>query len=226
MIIIKKVVSKILVVALIVGALCGIGVIILDLWNELTINILASTGIIFSYSVPGLCCSKLYDKEKAKKFSTIGMIICLVSCLFMLLLVWDIIELSFKNDFLLKTISISIILSTSVGHLSLLLLNDPVEEGVVIINKLTIILSIILDIILISCVLFGFSISWQIVTILGILIALGTLIVPVLSKKTKYDAQNIVDNKYEQLEQLKKLLDSNAITEEEYNTEKNKILNN
>ena len=68
------------------------------------------------------------------------------------------------------------------------------------------------------------DVSGKIVSILSILIALGTIVTPILSKINSGKKVKI-DNKYQQLEQLKNLLDSNAITLEEYNIEKNKILN-
>ena len=42
---------------------------------------------------------------------------------------------------------------------------------------------------------------------------------------SKKDNKQIEPDKYTKLEQLKKLLDTNAISEEEYITEKEKILN-
>ena len=65
----------------------------------------------------------------------------------------------------------------------------------------------------------------QIWVVLAILIVLGTLIVPVINIITKSKFDEKKRSKYQELDDLKKLLDTSAITSEEYEKEKNSILN-
>ena len=71
------------------------------------------------------------------------------------------------------------------------------------------------------------ELNWKLLSILAILIVLGTIVTSLLDKlnsRTNSSNSHTNDDKYLKLEQLKKLLDDNAITQEEYETEKNKIL--
>ena len=70
------------------------------------------------------------------------------------------------------------------------------------------------------------EINWKLLSTLAILMVLGTIVTPLLDKlNSRNNSSNSHTNdKYLKLEQLKKLLDDNAITQEEYETEKNKIL--
>ena len=225
----KKNVLKILIATLIISAILGISIIVLDLWNEMSVKVLATTAIIFGFSIPGLCCSTIYEKEDVKPFSIAGMTICVIGCLYILLLLWGILPTNgFFDVFTWKVILSSIILSSSFGHLSLLLSITSNEKIVQYFKNSTIVLSIIIDILLLIMIIFEVEINWQLITVLAILIVLGTIVTPIMNKLNKGNSSKPSNNndKYEQLEKLKKLLDSNAITEEEYKTEKDKILNN
>ena len=62
----------------------------------------------------------------------------------------------------------------------------------------------------------------------SILIVLGTVVTPLLNKLNNKSSLAKIENKedkYKKLEQIKLLLDNNTITQEEYETEKTKILN-
>lgn len=232
----KKIIFKILIIALTISAIFGIAIILLNLWNETTAKILATTGLIFGFSIPGLCCSSIYEKEGLKTFSIVGMVICLLSCLYYLILIWDYRLIEFLTiNINLKIIPISILLSLSFGHISLLLLICSDNDTVKALRNLTIMLSGVLDIILLVGIFTENFVDWHITTILSILIALGTIVTPIVNKLIKSNNDTPTENnninninnddKYTKLAQLKQLLDSNAITEEEYNNEKNKILN-
>ena len=47
----KRTILKVLIVTFIVSAVLGIGIILLDIWNEVTAKILLSTVTIFSASI-------------------------------------------------------------------------------------------------------------------------------------------------------------------------------
>ena len=88
----KKIVFKTLIVTLVISAILGIGIVILDLWNDITGKVLLTTSTIFAFCIPGLCCSTIYEKVNKKYFSVIGMITSLLCCVLMLLLIWEIVD--------------------------------------------------------------------------------------------------------------------------------------
>ena len=156
------------------------------------------------------------------------MIICFVSCIYFLLLIWEIFNFDFLDNLLWKFVLTCILLSISFGHICLLLLINSTEKIVKIFRNSTITLSIIMDLFLLIEIFVETELNWKLLSILAILIVLGTIVTSLLDKlnsRTNSSNSHTNDDKYLKLEQLKKLLDDNAITQEEYETEKNKILN-
>lgn len=224
----KKIILKTLIFTFIISAVLGISIIFLDLWNDITEKILLSTVIIFGFSIPGLSCSTNYEKVKDKTFSIVGISTCFISCIYFLLLTWGFLEFDFFDELNWKLISSGILLSSSFGHISLLLLIDSKEKIVNYFKNGTTILSVIMDILLMSMIFLEVEIEWKLLAIIAILIVLGTIVSPLLNKlnnKANVAKTDLVEDKYKKLEQIKSLLDSNAITQEEYEIEKNKILN-
>lgn len=224
----KKIVLKTLIFTFIISAVLAITIIFLDLWNYMTGKILLSTVIIFGFSIPGLSCSTNYEKSKDKTFSIVGISTCFISCVYLLLLTWEILDYDLFANLNWKFILSGILLSSSFGHISLLLLIDSKEKIVNYFKNGTIILSVIMDMLLMLFILLGIGIEWKLLTIIAILIVLGTIATPLLNKlNNNYNITkpNLMEDKYKRLEQIKSLLDSNAITQEEYEIEKNKILN-
>ena len=156
------------------------------------------------------------------------MTICFVSCIYFLLLIWEIFNFDFLDNLLWKFVLTCILLSISFGHMCLLLLINSTEKIVKIFRNGTITLSTIMDLFLLIEIFVETEINWKLLSILAILMVLGTIVTPLLDKlnsRTNSSNSHTNDDKYLKLEQLKKLLDDNAITQEEYETEKNKILN-
>lgn len=224
----KKIVLKTLIFTFIISAVLGISIIFLDLWNDITGKILLSTVVIFGFSIPGLSCSTNYEKAKDKTFSIVGISTCFISCIYLLLLTWGFLEFDFFDDLNWKLILSGILLSSSFGHISLLLLIDSKEKIVNCFKNGTTILSVIMDILLMSMIFLEIEIEWKLLAIIAILIVLGTIVTALLNKlnnKANIAKTDLMEDKYKKLEQIKSLLDSNAITQEEYEIEKNKILN-
>lgn len=224
----KKIVLKTLIFTFVISAILGISIIFLDLWNEVTSKILLSTCIIFGFSIPGLSCSTSYEKAKDKTFSAIGIITCFISCIYLLLLVWGFLDFDFFDDLNWKFILSGILTSSSFGHICLLLLINSDEKIVNYFKNGTIIFSVIIDIMLLLQIFVEVEISWKLQSIIAILIVLGTIVTPLLNKlknKPVTIQSGLQEDKYKKLEQIKLLLDNNAITQEEYEIEKNKILN-
>ena len=89
----------------------------------------------------------------------------------------------------------------------------------------TIVLSLFLDLFILLSIYDVLSVDFKIFDITCILVALGTIVTPLMHMSTKGVKPKTKGNNYQQLEQLKSLLDSGAITQEEYNKEKEKLLN-
>ena len=227
----KKIALMFMIVALCVSAGISIMVTLLGMWNVTTIKLLLTSSIVFGFSIPSLLCVLLLEKEKNKIIAFIGMIICLFTCLYSLCVCWFDNNLLF-SDSTSKILSTGTILSVFFGHISLLLImktNDALSKMV---RFLTITVASVMAFCFILMSDFEIDVAWQLVFILFVLSFVGTLLVPIIDKvKTKntvdnnYLNNNIAD-KYNQLNKLKQLLDNNIITEEEYNIEKSKILNN
>lgn len=223
----KKVALKTLIITFIINAILGISIILLNLWNDITSKILLTTVTIFGFSIPCLICSTNYEKAKNKLIPIIGMTICFVSCIYFSLLIWEIFNFDFLDSLLWKFELTCILLSISFGHICLLLLINSTEKIVKIFRNSTITLSIIMDLFLLIEIFVETELNWKLLSILAILMVLGTIVTPLLDKlnsRTNSSNSHTNDDKYLKLEQLKKLLDDNAITQEEYETEKNKIL--
>ena len=222
----RRSILKTLIITFIISALLGIGIILLDIWNDITAKILLSTVIIFSASIPGVCCSIGYEKSKNKVIPLIGIIACAISCLYFLLIVWEIITFKWDNEFAWNFEATCILLPITFAHISLMLLIDSDDNKVNGFKISTIALSVVLDALVLIELYTDIVMNWKLIVILSILIALGTIVTPLMHKLSKPNVkQNNKDDKYKKIEQLKTLLDNKAITEYEYEVEKNKILN-
>ncbi len=185
----KNKILKLLISTLTISALIGIYIIIAGESNSLTTKIISTTSSIFAFSIPGLCCSAIYDKHK--KFSTFGILSSLVGSIFLILIIWGLIDIiSTSFEYTIKILVSLITIAISTGHISLMLLinnNSLVNK----IRNYTIYLSIVLNFILLTTYweiidYSGFFI--RIILIIIILIVLGTIITPILNnihKKTK-----------------------------------------
>jgi hypothetical protein len=222
----KKIIIKTLITTFILGALIGIIAVIFDLWNDVTEKILLSIIVLFGFSISGLASSTAYEKAKDKFIPIVGLIITIISVIYFELVVWEITIFKLTSDLAWQLPIILILLSVSSGHISLLMLISS-EEDVVKMSKMgTIVVSLIMDALFINNIVSDLNISWKVITVIGILVILGTIITPllnILNKKKEQPKEE--DDKYKRIEQLKSLLDTNAITQEEYDVEKNKLLN-
>jgi len=193
----KKIFFKTLVITLVISAILGISIILLDMWNEVTLKVLESTATIFCFSIPGLCASTIYEKQKYKKVSLLGISSCLLSTLYCLLLIWEIIPSNGEYDIIYKLLLTFLLLSFSLGHICLLLLVTSDEKKVLYYRNATIILSTIMDALLLIILYFEVEVNWKIIAILAILIALGTIVTPILNKLYKKNTK--LDNKVKKI---------------------------
>ncbi len=237
----KKKILYLLVATFCISAVLGIGIIVLDLWNDLTAKVLLSTVTIFGFSIPALCCSTLFEKDKYRAFSIIGMCVCIISGIYCLLYTWEILDLDlFDSDFPWQSIISCIMYSVSLGHLSLMLLVNNKDETVTNVRNFTIIVSVFLLVILTLLIWvedFEEALAWQIYVIDAILVVLGTIVTPILSKaraveekkenleKTMVEEQGEkVKNKIEEIEVLRKMVEKGYILEKEFDVISDRII--
>ena len=179
---IKKILLKILVTTLIISALLGICSIIFNSFDSITIKILLTTAAVFISSLLGLCCSTIADKPNLKVFSTIGISICFISCMYFILLIWSNMT---RYIFDVRIIILLISLSISSAHICMLLSLKSNNQLVTTLRFYTIALSIIMNLLLIIVLYLDIEIYWEIWAVLTILIVLGTLITPIVNIITK-----------------------------------------
>ena len=196
----KKVVLKTLISTFIIGALLGIIIIFFDLWGDITEKVLLSTAFIFCFSVSGLCCSITYEKGINKKISVIGILISIISCIYLLLLAWELIGYNLLDDYIhWKLILASFLLSFSSGHICLMLLINTEKKIVTYIKQCTILLVLLIDVLVLFELVTEIVINWKLLAILGILTVRGTIVTPLINKLNNKD-----DNKYVKLEDFEK----------------------
>ena len=199
----KKTILYTLITTFCISAILGIVIIILDMWNDVTAKILLTTVTIFGFSIPTLCCSNLYEKKSNHWFAILGMIICILSGIYVLSLIWELINPDFGEA--LKGILTAIVISTSLGHLSLMMLVSNSDSTVNGVKNATIIVSVLLDcMIILSLWVEDNMFSWQFYAIVGILVALGTIVTPILNKVRKSEEVKSVSqiNMEEQKEKI------------------------
>lgn len=190
----KKNFLKILIGSLCLSALLGIISILTGNFGELESKILGTTATIFVFSISGLCCSMLYEKEKYKSFSTFGIVASLLACILLILIIWGFLDVCIifcsenNNDFVWKMLETLIVLSYSSAHISLMLLIKN-ENNIIIKSKnLTILLSGILDIMILTMIweiVAGSVFYGKLIFICAILVTLGTIISPILNRVYK-----------------------------------------
>ena len=223
----KKAILYTLIATFSISALIGIGIIILDLWDDITSKILFSTITIFGFSIPSLSCSTIYGKNDKRWFSILGLSVCVISALYYLLCIWGIVKLDFDDGFTIKLFIQLLILSISLGHISLLLLIENRDKTVISVRNATVGVSILLNILIIGCIWiedFTDIFPWQVYAIIAILIVLGTIVSPILNKARSGSKVDDIIDKREILEdkkviaknKLNDLLKDNYVTQEEY----------
>ncbi len=180
----RKNILKLLIGSLCVSALVGIMIIMSGSFGELEIKVLVTTLLIFCYSIPGLCSSTIYEKGNLRLFSILGMGLALITCIYMLCLIWNIVEFNLFDTFKWKIIGTLNLLCWSSGHISLILLINNKHNIVSTLKNLTILFSAIMDyMILISLwsILDLSDFYYRLMWVFGILITLGTIGTPILN---------------------------------------------
>lgn len=174
----KKNILKILIISLCISALIGIIIILTGKFGKLETKILLTTLSIFIFSIPSLCCSTVYNKNKL--LARCGIIISILANILSLSLIWNILDWTIIIPW--KFLITFFLMSNSLAHISLLSLIDS-NKTAKIVRNITITLSVIIDLIFLLILWFNIGfISARIILVLIILITLGTIISPILNK--------------------------------------------
>ena len=188
----RKVFLSTLIYALVLGAIFGIVVILLGVWNDLTLKVLLVTGTIFGYSIPGLLCSSLYDKKDYQTVASVGMVTCFISCIYLVInIITDFRFFGNDEELVVKSILILTLLAWSIGHISGLLMSKTGNKTILNVRDLTIVLSIMIDVLWIFRLLIENDDHMKIDAILAILISLGTIVVPIANKIVSKNTLNV-----------------------------------
>jgi len=187
----KKVFLITMIISLSISALIGIIIFLLGDFGEIEARILLTTLTIGGFSLTALCNSALYDKHRYVPFSTTGMIVAAIGFLITTLAIWEILDFSE----IWKVIIISIILSVSIAHSSLLLLIKSRKTIVNVSLMLTLLFISIVALMLIILVLSEFDMDFEfyyrLLGVFAILDVLGTIVTPIVLKVTSMNESQI-----------------------------------
>lgn len=147
-------------------------------------QVLLSTFCIAGYSILGLCCSTLYEKNKNNIFSLVGIITVILGFIFSFGFIWSWFDTS--NE-IIKIFFSSIVIPVSFAHASLILLIDSKN---IIVKTSVIVTTICIGIfaVMLTYLIWTFGtveIPIKIIAVLGIIESLGTIVSPILNKTFK-----------------------------------------
>ena len=174
----KKTLFKILLSILTISAVVCIITLIIGAENTLSSNIMGTTLILFGFSILGLFCNLTYDKYKM--LSQVGILVCLISCIYCLLNEWNVIPY-FNIDVDLSLL----IMSVAFAHTCLLLGMESSDVKVKYIKLATILLSLINYVFMLIETFFNLYLNYRVYIILFMLSILGTIAIPVINKIKK-----------------------------------------
>ena len=174
----KKTLFKILLSILTISAVVCIITLIIGAENILASNIMGTTIILFGFSILGLFCNIAYDKFKM--LSQIGIIVCLISCIYCLLNEWNVIPY-FDIDVDLSLVIISI----AFAHTCLLLGMESSDVKVKYIKLATVLISLINYMFMLIEIFVSLHLNYRVYIILFMLSILGTIAIPVIDKIKK-----------------------------------------
>ncbi len=209
-----------MIISFCLSALIGIVIFLIGDFDELQQRILVTTLNLGFFSLLGICCSALYEKNK-NIISIVGLIVTVFSFLYSTCLIWDVFEnirsviyqveydeyaLYNNNNYILDyKILVSLIMTSIVlAQASLLLLINNTKKFVNVIVKTTIFIAFVASSIIMFLIWSEMDIDNYIYRLLGvfcILDVLGTIVSPILNKVCKAEIKK--EPKVEISEELK-----------------------
>lgn len=180
----KKYFLRTLVVALSISALIGILIFLFGDFGVTEIRLLLTTLTIGGFSLTGLCSSTIHNRNELRIFSIIGMVISVLGFLITTGAIWKIIDF----DDIWQTMVVFIILSVSIGHISLLLqLRLKSDNNKYLLTGTIIFISIVAFMLVKSTITeFGENeFYFRLLGVFSILDVLGTIATPIMNKATE-----------------------------------------
>ena len=178
----KRIFLGALVASLSISALVAIFIFLFGEFGEMEIRILFTTLAIGGFSLTGLCSSVLYDRGTLRPFAVFGMLVAVIGFLIAVLGIWELIA----DDDLWKPLFISIILSFSIAHISLLSLARSESGRMNLFLTLTVVFIAIVAGMLVMPILNDFEdlgeFYFRLLGVFAVLDVLGTILVPILRK--------------------------------------------
>lgn len=177
----KKFFLRTLIAALCVSALIGIVVFLIGDFGETELRLLLTTLATGGFSLTGLCCATIQDREDLRSYSLLGVAASALGFLVTLCVIWEIID----AEKIWKLMAVLIIVAVALAHVSLLLLIKPKKQIVKNILLATICCVAILAVMLIVSTLIDFDLPefyFRLLGVVAILDVLGTIATPVVNR--------------------------------------------
>lgn len=168
-----------LLACFIVGAATAILALLSANFEGTQLKILLSTLSLGFYSITGLCCALLADKTRFQIVGGIGIAISVAGALFAVLTNWEFIT---GWEVLIQGRFAFFIIAFAFAHSSLLLLIKTTNKMVRTCRIATLSVILLLALLLLATTFNPISLenSWQIIGVLGVLVALGTIATPIM----------------------------------------------
>lgn len=186
------------------SALIGIVIFLIGDFDEIQQKTLLTTLSLGFFSLLGLCCSEIYEKNK-NVISIVGLIVIVFSFFYSTCLIWDIFEhirsviyqveynkyaLYYNGNYILnyKILASLIMTSITLAQSSILLVVNNTKKIVNVILKLTVFIVFVTSAIIIFLIWSEFNVDDYMYRLLGvfcILDVLGTIVSQILNKVYK-----------------------------------------
>ncbi len=179
----KKIFLLLMIISFSISALMGIIVFIIGDFGELEGQILITTASFGLYTLAGLCCSILYDKNRNRLVSAAGMIVSFVSFIFTTMFIWEV--FGYEVDLAWRVLLTAVISSFTFAHACLILLIVPRIAYVALIQKATLLLIALVAFMLLYLVYADGTDSalyFRFIGIMAILDVLGTIVMPIANR--------------------------------------------
>ena len=180
----KKTFLITMIVALCLSALSGIIIFLTGEFGRTEGRILLTTLSVAGYSLAGLACSALYDKNRGVE-ALAGMVTSIIGFLYSVGIIWEIINWSWDSSW--KFLLTLIIFSVAFAHACLMLLIES-SHRVVQIAVIGTLISIIALALLLMVLIWGENFNEFLIRLIGVVAicdALGTICSPILNKVYK-----------------------------------------
>lgn len=216
----KKTIYKLTVLSFFISAFIGVFLVFIDFYNDITSRVFLSFFSLFGFCVTALC--SLIVQKRKKILSFIGVFLSLISFIYSLLIIWNILDNLFFSRILYSLISIVSFIALTC--LLFFIKNDNLCVRVC--RHISILITILLFILIIMN-LWYISIPTKVFVAIICLLLIGiitTIIINGLYSNEK-KVETLKVNKYQQLDELKELLDTLTISKADFDREKDRILN-